>query len=125
MKRRGFLGLVAGAVASPYVAWAQQGGGMRRLGVLAAYGKNDSLGQSLVAALVEGLAASGWRDGHNLQIDWRWASGDAKFYESCAAELIALRPDVLLAQSSPSVRALRRSTNAIPTVFIMVTDPLG
>jgi putative tryptophan/tyrosine transport system substrate-binding protein len=125
MKRRGFLGLVAGAVAWPYVTRAQQGGSMRRLGVLAGYGKNDSLAQTLVTTLVEGLAASGWRDGHNLQIDWRWASGDAKVYESCAAELLALRPDVLLAQSSPSVRALRRSTNAIPTVFIMVTDPLG
>jgi putative ABC transport system substrate-binding protein len=67
----------------------------------------------------------GWSEGHNIHLDWRWARGDPKLYESYTAELVALRPDVLVVQSSPGVQALRRSNNTIPTVFIMITDPLG
>jgi len=125
MKRRRFFGLVAGAAAWPFAAPAQQGAGMRRLGVLAGYAANDSLGQLLAAILPRGLAALGWSEGQNIYIDWRWASGDPKLYESYAAEVVALRPDVLVVQSSPAVAALRRSDNAIPTVFVMITDPLG
>ena len=63
MKRRRFFGFVAGAVAWPFVAPAQQGAGMRRLGVLAGYAANDSLGQLLAAILPRGLAALGWSEG--------------------------------------------------------------
>lgn len=125
MKRRGFLGLVAGAAAWPLAAPAQQGAGMRRVGVLAGYAANDSLGQLLATILPQDLAALGWSEGQSIHIDWRWASGDRKLYESYAAELVALRPDLLVVQSSPAVQALQRSTNTIPTVFIMITDPLG
>ena len=104
---------------------AQQGGRLRRLGVLAGYAANDSLGQTLATVLPQDLAALGWSEGQNVHIDWRWASGDPKLYESYAAELVALRPDLFVVQSSPAVAALRRSTNTIPTVFIMITDPLG
>jgi putative ABC transport system substrate-binding protein len=125
MKRREFVSFVAGAAAWPLAAQAQQGAGMRRLGVLAGYAANDSLGQSLAAILPQSLAALGWIEGRNVQIDWRWASADPKLYQSYAAELVALRPDVLVLQSSPAVAALRRSPNTIPAVFIMITDPLG
>jgi putative ABC transport system substrate-binding protein len=125
MKRRGFLGLVAGAAAWPLAARAQQRAGLRRLGVLAGYAANDPLGQLLAAILPQSLAMLGWSEGQNVHIDWRWASGDPKLYESYAAQLVALRPDLLVVQSSPAVAALRRSTNTIPTVFVMITDPLG
>ena len=117
MKRRRFFGLVAGAVAWPFVAPAQQGAGMRRLGVLAGYAANDSLGQLLAAILPRGLAALGWSEGQNIYIDWRWASGDPKLYESYAAEVVALRPDVLCRAAAFG--------HAIPTAFVMITDPLG
>jgi hypothetical protein len=74
MKRREFVGLVAGAAAGPLVARAQQGAGMRRLGVLAGYAANDSLGQSLATILPQSLAALGSIEGQNIQIDWRWAN---------------------------------------------------
>jgi putative ABC transport system substrate-binding protein len=57
----------------------------------------------LATILPQGLAALGWSEGQNIHIDWRWASGDPKLYESHAAELVALRPDVLVVQSSPAV----------------------
>ena len=117
MKRRRFFGLVAGAAAWPFAAPAQQGAGMRRLGVLAGYAANDSLGQLLAAILPRGLAALGWSEGQNIYIDWRWASGDPKLYESYAAEVVALRPDVLCRAAAFG--------HAIPTAFVMITDPLG
>ena len=117
MKRRRFFGLVAGAAAWPFAAPAQQGDGIRRLGVLASYAANDSPGQLLAAILPRGLAALGWSEGQNIYIDWRWASGDPKLYESYAAEVVALRPDVLCRAAAFG--------HAIPTAFVMITDPLG
>src|ERR1700751_5100146 len=125
MKRREFVGLVAGAAAWPLVARAQQGAATRHLGVLAGYAANDSLGQSLAAILPQSLSALGWIEGQNIRIDWRWASADPKLYQSYAAELVELPHAALVVQSSPAFAALRRSPNAIPTVFIMITDPLG
>jgi putative tryptophan/tyrosine transport system substrate-binding protein len=71
MKRRGFLCLLAGAAAWPLAARAQQS--RRRLGVLAGYAANDSLGQMLATILPQDLAALGWSEGQNVHIDWRWA----------------------------------------------------
>jgi putative tryptophan/tyrosine transport system substrate-binding protein len=104
---------------------AAEGEKIHRLGVLAGYRANDPLGQLLAAVLVQGLAESGWLKGENLLIDWRWTGGDAKLYERYAHELVAPDPDVLLAQSSPSVGALKRQTNSIPIVFVIVTDPVS
>ena len=64
-----------------------------------------------------GLAALGWSEGQNIYIDWRWASCDPKLYESYAAEVVALRPDVLCRAAAFG--------HAIPTAFVMITDPLG
>jgi hypothetical protein len=105
MKRREFVGLAAAAAAWPFAARAQQVGGMRRLGVLAGYAANDPLGQMPATVLPQGLAALGWSDGQNIHLDWRWASGDPKLYESYAAELVALRPDALQSR----FHAFRRS----------------
>jgi putative ABC transport system substrate-binding protein len=60
-----------------------------------------------------------------LARDWRWAGGDPALFDRYATELVELGCDVLLAQSSPSVVALRRKTSTIPIVFTMVTDPIG
>jgi putative ABC transport system substrate-binding protein len=60
-----------------------------------------------------------------VQIDYRWASGDADLVRKYAAELVALAPDVILAAGSPSVAALQRVTHALPIVFVRVSDPVG
>jgi ABC-type uncharacterized transport system substrate-binding protein len=98
---------------------------MRRLGVLMGNRADDPVGQSYAAALVRGLRGFDWQQGQNLRIDWRWAGGDPALFDRYAAELVALGPNVLLAQSSPSVMALERNTTSIPIVFTMVTDPVG
>ena len=124
--RRAVLAGIAGALASrPLAAQAPPHDGMRRLGVLMANRAKDSVVEAYVAALTKGLHALDWHGGRNLHIDWRWTGGDAALFDRDAAELVALRPDVLLAQGSPSVAALRRQTSTIPIVFTMVSDPVG
>lgn len=126
MKRRSVLAGIATILAQPAVmAQTPAQGGMRRLGVLMGNTADDPVGQSYAAALTRGLRGLDWQEGQNLRIDWRWTGGDPALFDRYAAELLALGPDVLLAQSSPSVVALRRITTTIPIVFTMVSDPVG
>jgi len=124
IRRRAVLAGIAGTLASRPLA-AQPRERMRRLGVLMANRAGDSVAKAYVAALTKGLHALDWREGGNLRIDWRWSGGDPALFDRDAAELVALGPDVLLAQGSPSVVALRRKTSTIPIVFTMVSDPIG
>jgi putative ABC transport system substrate-binding protein len=66
----------------------------------------------------------GWLDGQNAQIDVRWAASDdlTRFY---AAEIVSLKPDVIVANGTPASLALRQITQTIPIVFVQVTDPVG
>lgn len=85
---------------------------MRRLGVLVG-SANDSVGQAITGALVQGLGALNWREGSKLRIDWRWAGGDPTLSARYAAELVALGPDVLLANGPIEIKALRRQTTPV------------
>jgi putative tryptophan/tyrosine transport system substrate-binding protein len=126
LRRREFITLVGGAaIIRPIAASAQQKGGMRRLGFLSVGVPNDAFGKNNTDAFLQGLGALGWREGVNLQIDWRWYSADAALAERQAAELVALKPDVLLAGGNPAVEKLRKQTVAIPVVFALVSDPVG
>src|SRR5262245_1899548 len=124
--RRKFLAtLLGGAGAWPVVARAQQAERAKRVGVLMGRAANDLEGQRQAAALREGLAAMGWVSGHNLAIDYRWHAGEAGQAQVLAKELSELRPDVLVANTTPSLAALRQQTGTIPIVFIGVADPVG
>jgi putative ABC transport system substrate-binding protein len=127
MRRREFMATLGGVAAGwPLAARAQPQERMRRLGVLMGNRQSDPVGQAFAAALGQGLGALGWHEGRNLRIDWRWGAGDdPALFERYAKELVALAPDALFAQASPSVAALRRETSTIPIVFTMVTDPIG
>jgi putative ABC transport system substrate-binding protein len=61
----------------------------------------------------------------NLQLDRRWAAGDAERFRTYAAELVALAPDLVLGDATPSVVALLRETKSIPILFCRVADPVG
>ena len=126
MRRRRFLGCLAGAAALPLAARGQTlREGVRRLGVLAVTPNDDPVAQSRTRTLTDALAALGWKDGGNLHIDWRNGAGDATLTSRFAGELVASRPDVLLAVGTPCVEELRRRTRSIPIVFAVVTDPLS
>jgi putative ABC transport system substrate-binding protein len=109
----------------PLAADAQQPQQMRRIGVLIAVAEDDPNGKERVRALQEGLQARGWIEGRNLSADYRWAAGDPDRMSSYARELVALKPDLIVANSSPVVAALARETRTIPIVFVQVGDPVG
>src|SRR3954471_20356851 len=103
MKRREFISFLGGAAAAwPLAARAQEPGRLRRVGVLFAFFDSDPESQVRIAAFQQELESLGWREGHNIQIEYRWASGDAERFRTFAAELVAARPDVLVAHASPS-----------------------
>ena len=85
---------------------------------------HDQEGRSRLKAFLDGLRQLGWIDGHNVQIDLRWASGDTDRGRS-AEELVALTPDVIFASASSNVATLQRITRNVPIVFASVIDPIG
>src|SRR5215472_11816602 len=127
MKRREFITLVGGAAAAwPLAARAQQTDRMRRIGVLqGGSDRDDQRSQPSMAAFLQGLQQSGWTDGRNVRIDYRWPAGDADKARKYAAELVALAPDVILTASSISLAALLQTTRTVPIVFLGIVDPVG
>jgi putative tryptophan/tyrosine transport system substrate-binding protein len=128
MKRREFISLLGGAVATP-MSWplaarAQQPGGMQRIGVLMAYAESVPQAQAWVMAFREGLQKLGWVEGRNLRIDTRWAP-DAEGMKRSAKELVALQPDLILSSSTPTTEVLLQQTRTIPIVFGIVADAIG
>ena len=126
MRRREFITVLGGAaVAWTIAARAQHPEQMRRIGVLMNRATDDPEDQAYLAAFRQALQQLGWPEGRNVQIDTRWAAGDADLVRKYAAELVALAPDVMLAAGSPSVAALQRVTRSLPIVFVRVSDPVG
>ena len=93
--------------------------------MLIGYAENDPEAQVFVRAFLRGLQDLGWIEGRNLRIDMRWAGGDLEKMQTLARELVALQPDVILANSTPVTATLLRQTKAIPIVFVIVSDPVG
>jgi putative tryptophan/tyrosine transport system substrate-binding protein len=125
MRRRGFIRLLGGAAAWPLAARAQQLDRMRRIGVLMAYAESDREAQAFVAAFREGLQKLGWTEGRNVQIDTHWAALDVEATQRFAKELVALQPDLILSQTTPTTAALLQQTRSIPIVFANISDPVG
>jgi putative ABC transport system substrate-binding protein len=124
MRRRDFIAGLGGAVAWPLAARAQQGGRMRRMGVLTGFAENDPEATAFLSRFMQGLAELGWT-GRNLRIDVRWAGGSVDRARMYAKELVDSQPDVILADSTPQTAALQRETRTIPIVFVAVSDPVG
>jgi putative ABC transport system substrate-binding protein len=125
MRRREFFTLFGCATAWSFAARAQQGDRMRRVGVLIGYGENDPEAQTWVAAFREELQKLGWMESRNIRFDTRSAWSDVAAMQRLARELIALQPDVILSQITPTTTALLQQTRTIPIVFAMVADPVG
>src|SRR5215467_15652773 len=107
MRRRDFITLIGGAAAAwPLAASAQQAERMRPIGVLMAYAESDPEGQAWVAAFREALQKLDWVEGRNIRIDTRWATPDVEAMQRLAKELVALQPDLILSQSTPTTAAL-------------------
>jgi putative ABC transport system substrate-binding protein len=126
MRRRKFITLAGGAaIAWPLVARAQQPERVRRIGVLSVLDEGDREMKAWLAAFRQRLESLGWSEDRNVRIDVRFVAADAKLAQALASELVALQPDVILAQSTEITAALQKETRAIPIVFVAVSDPIG
>jgi putative ABC transport system substrate-binding protein len=86
---------------------------------------NDKEAQLRVKAFESVWPELGWNDGRNVHVDYRWASGDVALMRSHASELAANPPEVILAEGTSVLAALREVTRSIPIVFLGVSDPEG
>ena len=126
MRRRKFIALLGSwAVAWPLVARAQQGERVRRVGFLSAIAESDLEVQSWIREFLHRLQELGWTNGGNVQVDFRFSDADATRISIVAAELIELRPDVVLAAGALAATALRQQTLSMPIVFVHVVDPVS
>jgi putative tryptophan/tyrosine transport system substrate-binding protein len=124
--RREFITLLGGAATAwPLAARAQHSERMRRIGVLISSTGADPQGQRQIAAFQQGLQELGWMEGQNLKIDFRFLGDEPNRLKAYAAELVALRPDAVLASGPTAVVALQEEAMTIPIVFTQVNDPVG
>ena len=125
MRRRELIRILGGVAAWPLAVRAQQVERIRRIGVLMQYTESDPEGRIRASALSQGLQKLGWKEGLNLRIDHRWAGGDRDRFRLLAADLVKLKDEVVVAVSTPAVKALQQESMTVPIVFTQVSDPLG
>ena len=115
MRRREFLGFVGSAATVPLLAHAQQPEWVRRIGVIMPYAGDNPESQARAATFEQKLQQLGWTLGRNLQIDYRWDTGDPDFSRKAAKELVAQAPDVIVASATPAVSELKQATRNLRT----------
>src|SRR5437764_2219749 len=126
LKRREFIYILGGAWARTIAAHAQQPDRIRQIAVLAPLGEGNPEMTARLAGFRRGLEKRRWSEGRNFRMDTRFApDSSADQAQVQAKELIALQPDVILAQATPLVTALQRESHLIPIVFASVADPIG
>src|SRR3954464_3891937 len=119
MKRREFIAALGGVAASrPLAALAQQAGPMRRVGVITGTGvdADDADMKARFGVFAQALEQLGWSQGRNVQIDYRFGSGNPDDIRRHAVELAALAPDVILSSGAASVGPTLQATRTIPVV---------
>src|SRR5512145_470945 len=121
MDRRHFLLTSAGVVALPLAAQAQQAAKIARIGWL---GDKPAGNPHLREAFLQGLRDLGYVEGRNLVIEYRSAEGKFERFPAVAAELVALKVDVIVAPGTPAALAAKQATKTLPIVFIAVGDPV-
>ena len=117
--------LGAATVASAWPALAQPAGKVWRVAYLDYGSRQSMIDAGRMTALMQGLAGFGYVEGRNFVFDARFAEGKVERADALAAELVAQKPDLILAAGTPTSRALKRATSTIPLVVITTADPVG
>jgi putative ABC transport system substrate-binding protein len=125
LSRRSIVASLGAAWLAPAAAAAQGASGPKRIGVLMPASENDPEVVNFGAVFRQSLEQLGWIGGRNLRVDYLWGGGDERRMATLALELVASRPDVILAGGAPAVAPLKRATATIPIVFVSTSDPVG
>lgn len=126
MRRREFIKVLGTAMASwPSVAWAQGPQKKPRVGVLIGLAEDDPVVKARIRAFRLAMRDLGWVEGRNVEIEYRFTGIDPESIKRQVMEVVRLAPDVIVANTSPVMSALRPTTNTIPIVFTVVNDPVG
>jgi putative ABC transport system substrate-binding protein len=124
MRRREFIGnLIGTAVAWPLAASAQESKGVPRVGVLWHAGSAEDAA-AVLGMFEQGLKDLGYFDGRTIKLEHRFPKDLTERFEALAAELVALKVDVLVAVTDRSAVAAQHATTTIPIVFFAVGDPI-
>jgi putative ABC transport system substrate-binding protein len=121
-RRRFLLTSLAGAVAVPRDAKAQQARKMPRIAFLTTTSPG---GSPTTDAFRQGLRELGYVEGQTIAIEWRWGRGSIERFRDFAAEVVGLNVDVIVAANDIAGRAAQRATKTIPIVIIIIGDPVG
>jgi putative tryptophan/tyrosine transport system substrate-binding protein len=114
MKRREFIAFLGGVAAWSIAARAQQPERMRRVGVITALAEDDPEVKARLAAFRQELENRGWTEGRNLSIEYRWTAADPARARAYAAELAALKPDVIFAAPTCIAATVQREIRSVP-----------
>jgi putative tryptophan/tyrosine transport system substrate-binding protein len=125
MRRREFIAGIAGAVAWPLTARAQQPDRIHQIGFLIPGEDTDSAIKGYASDFIQGLAELGWVDGRNVRVNLRFANRNADRMRTLARELVGQRPDVIVVSSGAATRAVQQATATIPIIFVAVGDPVA
>jgi putative ABC transport system substrate-binding protein len=131
MRRRAFLAALGAAATLRQLAgaFAQQPQQKRRIGVLVGLAPSEDApsAQAFIRPFRESMRSAGWIEGDNIKIDYRYGDSlaDLSKTKASAAQLVALKPDVIYSQGLPATLAVRQLTATIPVVFTQLIDPVG
>ena len=124
IERRKFLATLGGAAAWPLAARAQQPGKLPVIGYLGP--ESPAVFASRVRAFRQGLGETGYAEGRNVAIEFRWAEGQHNRLPALAADLVARQAAVIVAPGgAPGALAAKSATTTIPIVFEMGADPVA
>jgi putative tryptophan/tyrosine transport system substrate-binding protein len=121
--RRQFISALGGTVfAWPFAARAQAS---HRLGLLFATSAQAAKARGLLEEVTQGLKEHGWVEGQNITFEYRFADGKDEVLPKLAAELVQLRLDAILTDSTPATQAAKNATRTIPIVMAVSNDPVA
>jgi ABC-type uncharacterized transport system substrate-binding protein len=126
MERREFISVLGGAVMCPLTAWAQKSQSVRRIGVLLPYeDERDPRAAAIWLPLKQRLRELGWTENGNIRFELRLTGEDAENIRAGTKELVRAAPEVIIAFTNLTLPAIQQATRMIPTVFVLVSDPVG
>jgi putative ABC transport system substrate-binding protein len=118
MRRRQFIGLIGGAAAWPLAARGQQKARYPTIGLVGSASTDD---EETRRTFESACSEFGWVEGRNIHVVYRWA--EPSQMRAVVAELVASAPDVIVANGTSVLTAVREATNSIPVVFVGISDP--